>query len=79
MCFCSHFMQIHLINRSFIKRQTSDTPSDNEWQREVQLVRMTDSKWLFQLILLFFRIRVSKHPKYNSLNLEEDLEEGLLN
>ena len=48
---------------SFIKRQTNDTPSGNEWQREVQrAIKPT-----------------TKHPKKNSLNLEEDLEEGLLN
>ena len=45
---------------------TSDTTSDNErpfWR---------------PLILLFFRIRggsTTKHPKENSLNLKEDLEE----
>ena len=43
---------------------TSDTTSDNERP--------------FWLILLFFRIRegsTTKHPKENSLNLKEDLEE----
>ena len=31
--------------RSFIKRQTSGTSSDNEWQRLVQRVVTNDSQW----------------------------------
>ena len=32
-------------NRSFIKRQTSGTSSDNEWQRLVQRVTMNGNDW----------------------------------
>ena len=31
--------------RSFIKRQTGDTLSGNEWQREVQRVTASDNEW----------------------------------
>ena len=34
-----------VIKRSFIKRQTSDTSSDKEWQRVVQRVTTNDNKW----------------------------------
>ena len=34
-----------VIRRSFIKRQTSDTSSDKEWQRVVQRVTTNDNKW----------------------------------
>ena len=42
----------------------------------------TDIEWLFRLFFSFFRIRVkptTEHLKENSLNLEENLEEELLN
>ena len=64
---------------------TSGTTSGNEWYNEWQ--RMTanykewqqetrNNEWPFWLIFLFFQIReetTTKHPKENSLNLEEDL------
>ena len=53
---------------------TSGAKADNEWQRMTQRV--------FRLIFSFFRLKeepTTKHPKQNSLNLEEHLEEGLLN
>ena len=49
----------------------SDTSRDIDWHRVT-----------ISAIFSFFRIRVeptTEHPKENSLNLEEDLEEGLLN
>ena len=49
----------------------SDTSSDIEWQRVA-----------ISAYFPFFQIRAeptSGHPKENSLNIEEDLEEGLLN
>ena len=53
------------------------TTSDNEWQRLVQWVTTNDNEWSFRLIFLFFfQIKeklTTKHPKENSLNLEEDL------
>ena len=52
----------------------SGTTSDNEWQR----MATSDNEWPFRLIF-FFQIRVeptTKHPKENSLNLEEDLWRG---
>ena len=54
----------------------SVTTSDNEWKRVVQRVTTNDNEWPFRLIFLFFQIReepTTKHPKENSLNLEEDL------
>ena len=46
-------------------------------------MRTSDKEWSFRLMFFFyFRIReepTTKHPKENSLNLEEDLKEGLLN
>ena len=86
-----------------MKRQTSGTSSDNEWQRVtlndnewynewqqvttndnewqwlVQRVTTNDNEWQQMTILAsfsFFQIReepTTKHPKENSLNLEEDL------
>ena len=53
--------------RSFIKRETSGTSSDNEWQRVAISINFS-----------FFRIReesTTKHSKGNLLNLKEDLEE----
>ena len=70
---------------------TSGTTSHNEWQRmttsdsEWQLVTKNDNDWQRVVISVnfpFFRIKkepTTKHSKENSLNLEEDLEEGLLN
>ena len=64
---------------SFIKRQTSGTSSDNEWQRVVQRVTTNDNEWQRVTIsanFSFFQIReeaTTKHPKENSLNIEEDL------
>ena len=52
------------------------TTNDKEWQRVVQRVTKNDSEWPFRLIFLFFQIRkepTTKHPKENSLNVEEDL------
>ena len=58
---------------------TSGTTSDNDWQ---VVQRMTTSgttnniEWPFWLIFPFFEIREEptiKHPKENSLNIEEDL------
>ena len=66
--------------RSFIKRQMSDTSSDNEWQQ----MTASDSEWQQVVILAnfpFFWIReepTTMHPKKHSLNIEEDLEERLL-
>ena len=51
---------------SFIKRQTSDTSSDNQWQRVTIPANFS----------FFFQTKEepsSKHPKENFLNLEEDL------
>ena len=102
--------QIYFIseNWSFIKRQTSDTSTGNEWQwvttndnewyngnsdwykksqrmtsdSEWQRVTTNDNELSFQLNFLFFRIKekpTTKHSKENSLSVEEDLEERLLN
>ena len=52
------------------------TTSDKEWQGVVQRVTTNFNEWPFRLIFLFFQIRgepTTKHPKENSLNLEEDL------
>ena len=52
------------------------TTSDKEWQRVVQQVATNDNEWPFRLIFLFFQIReepTTKHPKENSINLEDDL------
>ena len=43
---------------------------------------MSDNEWSFWLIFHFFPKKEetsSKHPEENSLTLEGDLEEGLLN
>ena len=58
------------------------TTSDKEWQRVVQRMTTNVNEWPFQLIFLFFQIKeepTTSYPKENFLNLEEDLEEGLLN
>ena len=47
------------------------TMNDSEWQR----VRTNDNEWLFWQILE----PTNRHPKWNPLNFEEDLEEDLLN
>ena len=52
------------------------TTRDNEWQR------VTTNGLLGYFFFFFFRIReepITKHPKEKSLNLEEDLDKGLLN
>ena len=54
---------------------TSDATSGNEWQR-MTWQQMSDHQYSFRLISLFLD---NKQPKENSLNLEEDLEEGQLN
>ena len=63
---------------------TSGKTSDNEWQRVVQRViqrvATSDKEWQRVAILAnsFFLIReesTTKHPKENSLNIKEDLEE----
>ena len=94
------------MERSFIKRQTIGTSSDNEWynewQRVVQRVTTNDNEWQrvttndnewqqmttsdkeWQRVtnsanFSFFQIRkepTTKHPKENSLNIEEDLSRG---
>ena len=77
---------------SFIKKQTSDTSSDNEWQRVTKMTTSGTtsyhewySKWQQVVISAnspFYPTRekpTTKHPKDNSLDLEEDLEEGLFN
>ena len=33
------------VYQSFIKRQTSDLSSDNEWQRVVECVTRSDNEW----------------------------------
>ena len=43
--------------RSFIKRQTSSTSSDNEWKRVVQRVTTNDNEWQ--------RMRTSDNEWYN--------------
>ena len=51
--------------------KTNGTTSDNEWQPVV-----------ISATFPFFRMTeepTTKHPKENSLNLEEDLEKELLN
>ena len=78
---------------SFIKRQTSGTSSDNEWQRMTTSGTTSDNEWQrvttsgttndneWQRVTIsanfsFFQIReeaTTKHPKENSLNIEEDL------
>ena len=83
------FTRTQLIIRIVIKRQTSGTSSDNEWQRMttndnewqrvVQRMTASDNEWQWVTIsanFSFFQIRkepTTKHPKENSLNLEEDL------
>ena len=52
------------------------TKSDNEWQGMTTSGTTNDNEWPFRPIFLFFQIReesTTKHPKENSLNLEEDL------
>ena len=61
---------------------TSGTTSDNEWYNEWQRMATSDTEWSFRLIFHFCKLREepnTEHPKENSLKLEEDLEEGLLN
>ena len=64
---------------------TSGITSENEWynelQRVVQRVTTNDKECLVRSIFLFFEREKSTntHLKENSLNLEEDLGEDLLN
>ena len=64
---------------------TSGITSENEWynelQRVVQRVTTNDKECLVRSIFLFFEREKStnRHLKENSLNLEEDLGEDLLN
>ena len=56
-------------NECYNERQRVAT-SDNEWQR----VTTNDNEWPFRLT--FFQIReepTTKHPKENSLNIEEEI------
>ena len=72
-----------LLNKTFLKRQTSGTPSDNQWQRMSTSGTTSDNEWqrVVQRVTIsanfsFFQIRqepTTKHPKENSLNIEEDL------
>ena len=66
---------------------TSGTMSGNEWQQVAQQVTMSDNEWqrgqsvVISANFPYSRIReepTTKHPKENSLKLEEDLEERLL-
>ena len=56
--------------------------SDNEWQRSAMSGTTSDSEWQWVTVsanFSFFQIReeaTTKHPKENSLNLEEDLWRG---
>ena len=64
------------------------TTSGNEWQQR-QRVTTNVNEWYneWQRLAIsaefsFFQIKeesITKHPQEKSLNLEEDLEEGLLN
>ena len=70
---------------SFTKRETSDTSTDSEWYNESQRMTTIDNEWqpvVISSIFPFFGIRekpTTKHPKENSLNFEEGLEDRLLN
>ena len=61
------------------------TTSGNEWKRVVQRVTTNDIEWQKAVISANFpffsenKRTTTKHLKENSLNLEEDLEVGLLN
>ena len=66
-----------------VTRQTSGTTSDTDWQRVEQRVTANDNEWYkeWQRLTIsanvsFFQIReepTTKHPKENSLNLQQDL------
>ena len=63
-----------------MKRQTSGTSSDNEWQRVTTSGTTSDNECQRVTIpanfSFFFQVKeepTTKHPKENSLNLEEDL------
>ena len=57
------------------------TTNDNEWYNEWQRMTWTDNKRSFQLIFPFFEKKhtTTNNLKDNSLNLEVDLDIGLLN
>ena len=70
--------------KSFIKRPTSDTSSDNKRYSERQRVTTNDNEWQRMVILAIFSFFFEKepttmHPNDNALNIEVDLEERLLN
>ena len=51
--------------------------SDNEWERVVQRMTKSDNMWCISAnFSFFFQIKeepTTKHPKENTLNIEEDL------
>ena len=76
---------------SFIKRQTSNTSSDKEWQRVVQRLtvsgKTSDNEWqqviisanfLFSFFFWISDEPTTMHPKENLFNLKEGLEQDLL-
>ena len=81
--FMIHHRRHKLFEGSFIKRQTSDTSSDNEWYVEWQRMTKSDNEWPWVVIsanVLFSREEpTNRHPKENPLNFEKDIEEDLLN
>ena len=60
-----------LFNWLLIKRQTSGTSCDKEWQRMVQREKTNDNEWQ----RMTTSGTTSDNPKENSLNLKGDLEE----
>ena len=90
-----------ILDRSFLKRQTSSTLSDNEWQQVTTSSTTNDNEWQrviqrvttsdttsdnewynerqrvsisanFPFFIIWEEATI-KHPKENSLNIEEDL------
>ena len=63
---------------------TNDNEWYNEWQQVVQRMRTSDNEWQRVTIsanFSFFQIRekpTTKHPKENSLIIEEDLWKRLI-
>ena len=54
--------------------------SDNDWYNEWQRIT-SDNEWSLRLIFLYCELReepTTKHPQQNSLNFQEDIQEGLL-
>ena len=64
---------------------TSCTTNNNKWYIEWQLVAINENEWQRVVISANFSVfrigkkPTTKHPKENSSNLEEELEECLLN